>query len=73
MSWYLEALKKYAVFSGRSRRREYWYFVESVSMAGVREKFTPVFKSKAKDAEGKAMSTPAADAPAARPSPKPAH
>ena len=27
MSWYLEALKKYAVFSGRSRRREYWYFV----------------------------------------------
>ena len=53
--------------------REYWYFVESVSMAGVREKFTPVFKSKAKDAEGKAMSTPAADAPAARPSPKPAH
>ena len=27
MSWYLEALKKYAVFSGRSRRKEYWYFV----------------------------------------------
>ena len=27
MSWYLEALKKYAVFSGRSRRMEYWYFV----------------------------------------------
>ena len=27
MSWYLEALKKYAVFSGRSRRAEYWYFV----------------------------------------------
>jgi uncharacterized membrane protein YhaH (DUF805 family) len=27
LSWYLEALKKYAVFSGRSRRREYWYFV----------------------------------------------
>ena len=27
MSWYLEALKKYAVFSGRARRKEYWYFV----------------------------------------------
>ena len=27
MSWYLEALKKYAVFSGRARRMEYWYFV----------------------------------------------
>ena len=27
MSWYLEALKKYAVFSGRARRAEYWYFV----------------------------------------------
>jgi uncharacterized membrane protein YhaH (DUF805 family) len=27
VSWYIEALKKYAVFGGRSRRREYWYFV----------------------------------------------
>jgi len=27
LSWYLEAIKKYAVFSGRSRRKEYWYFV----------------------------------------------
>jgi uncharacterized membrane protein YhaH (DUF805 family) len=27
VSWYLEALKKYAVFSGRSRRMEFWYFV----------------------------------------------
>ena len=26
MNWYLEALKKYAVFSGRARRKEYWYF-----------------------------------------------
>lgn len=26
MQWYLEALKKYAVFSGRSRRKEYWMF-----------------------------------------------
>ena len=26
MNWYIEALKKYAVFSGRARRREYWMF-----------------------------------------------
>ncbi|MBK5941926.1 DUF805 domain-containing protein [Halochromatium roseum] len=26
MNWYLEALRKYAVFSGRSRRKEYWTF-----------------------------------------------
>ena len=27
MKWYLEALKKYAVFSGRARRKEYWMFL----------------------------------------------
>jgi uncharacterized membrane protein YhaH (DUF805 family) len=27
MSWFLLALQKYATFSGRSRRREYWFFV----------------------------------------------
>ncbi len=27
MSWYLSVLKKYAVFSGRARRMEYWYFL----------------------------------------------
>ena len=27
MSWFLTAVKKYAVFQGRARRREYWYFV----------------------------------------------
>lgn len=26
MDWYLTALKKYAVFRGRARRKEYWYF-----------------------------------------------
>lgn len=26
MNWYLEVLKKYAVFSGRARRMEYWMF-----------------------------------------------
>jgi uncharacterized membrane protein YhaH (DUF805 family) len=27
VSYYLEALKKYAVFSGRARRAAFWYFV----------------------------------------------
>jgi uncharacterized membrane protein YhaH (DUF805 family) len=27
MNWYLEVIKKYADFSGRARRKEYWYFV----------------------------------------------
>jgi uncharacterized membrane protein YhaH (DUF805 family) len=27
MSWFLMALKKYATFTGRSRRSEYWFFV----------------------------------------------
>jgi len=27
MNWYLEVLKKYAVFSGRARRKEYWMFI----------------------------------------------
>ena len=27
MNWYLQVLKKYAEFSGRARRTEYWMFV----------------------------------------------
>lgn len=27
MNWYITVLKKYAVFSGRARRSEYWFFV----------------------------------------------
>jgi uncharacterized membrane protein YhaH (DUF805 family) len=27
MNWYLEVFRKYAVFSGRARRKEFWYFV----------------------------------------------
>lgn len=26
MHWYIDVLKKYAVFSGRARRKEYWMF-----------------------------------------------
>ena len=27
MNWYIAVLKKYAVFDGRARRKEYWFFV----------------------------------------------
>ena len=27
MNWYLEVLKKYVVFEGRARRKEYWMFI----------------------------------------------
>lgn len=27
MNWFITALKKYATFSGRSRRNEYWFFL----------------------------------------------
>ncbi len=27
MKWYLKVLKNYAVFAGRARRKEYWFFV----------------------------------------------
>lgn len=26
MDWYLEVWRKYAIFSGRARRKEYWWF-----------------------------------------------
>ena len=27
MNWYLDALRKYATFEGRARRKEYWFFI----------------------------------------------
>lgn len=27
MNWYLEALRKYSVFEGRARRKEYWFYL----------------------------------------------
>jgi uncharacterized membrane protein YhaH (DUF805 family) len=29
VKWYIEVMRKYAVFSGRARRQEYWMFVLS--------------------------------------------
>ncbi|WP_328914026.1 MULTISPECIES: DUF805 domain-containing protein [unclassified Streptomyces] len=38
MRWYIEAFKKYAVFNGRARRKEFWMFalVEIVAIAALR-------------------------------------
>jgi len=35
MYWFIVALKKYAVFEGRSRRSEYWYFILFSSLIGI--------------------------------------
>ncbi len=35
MSYFLDALAKYAVFTGRSRRSEYWFFVLFTCLIGV--------------------------------------
>jgi uncharacterized membrane protein YhaH (DUF805 family) len=35
MNWYLEVLKKYAVFTGRARRKEYWMFVLVNAIIGL--------------------------------------
>ncbi|MET9913977.1 DUF805 domain-containing protein [Streptomyces sp. NPDC006476] len=35
MSWFLEVLKKYAVFSGRARRKEYWMYALFVGIIYV--------------------------------------
>lgn len=35
MDWYLTALRKYARFRGRSRRKEYWYFTLFNILIGI--------------------------------------
>ena len=35
MYWFIESLKKYAVFGGRSRRAEYWYFLLFSALIGI--------------------------------------
>lgn len=35
MHWYLDVIKKYAVFSGRARRTEYWMFVLINAIIGI--------------------------------------
>ena len=35
MNWYLQVLKKYAVFSGRARRKEYWMYTLFCVIFGI--------------------------------------
>jgi uncharacterized membrane protein YhaH (DUF805 family) len=35
MSWFLTVLKKYAVFSGRAQRAEYWYYILFYILIGI--------------------------------------
>jgi len=35
MSWFIKCLKQYADFSGRARRKEYWYFVLFAAIISV--------------------------------------
>lgn len=35
MTWFLMAMQKYATFSGRSRRKEYWMFVLFVTLISI--------------------------------------
>jgi hypothetical protein len=47
-------------------RRAYWYYVESISLDGVRERFTPVFRAAPKivdEAEGDAADSEAGGDP----------
>ena len=35
MQWFLKCLKKYAVFTGRARRKEYWMFILFSMLSGA--------------------------------------
>ncbi|MFE2015519.1 DUF805 domain-containing protein [Streptomyces sp. NPDC059491] len=35
MNWYLDVLKKYAVFNGRARRQEFWMFTLFNAIAAI--------------------------------------
>jgi uncharacterized membrane protein YhaH (DUF805 family) len=35
MNWYVEALRKYATFTGRARRKEFWFFQLFVLLIGI--------------------------------------
>ncbi|MEO2074245.1 MAG: DUF805 domain-containing protein [Bacillus sp. (in: firmicutes)] len=35
MQWFLKALQNYAVFNGRARRKEYWFFILFVGIISI--------------------------------------
>lgn len=47
MNWYVEALKKYATFEGRSRRKEYWFLalfnLIAVILLGIVDRISGTF------------------------------
>lgn len=47
MNYFLDALGKYAVFSGRARRSEYWYFVLFTCLIGFALVATGLYIAKA--------------------------
>ncbi|HPJ36695.1 MAG TPA: DUF805 domain-containing protein [Spirochaetota bacterium] len=52
MGWYFEALKKYAVFNGRARRKEYWMFTLFFIVFLFAAAFIDVALGASSDAEG---------------------
>lgn len=52
MTWFLVALRKYAVFSGRSRRMEYWMFFLFVVLISVGLAIIDVLAGTYSDAAG---------------------
>jgi uncharacterized membrane protein YhaH (DUF805 family) len=57
MSWYMEVLKKYAVFNGRARRKEYWYyFLVNIIIAMVLGALTGIVSAAASNANSGSMS-----------------
>lgn len=42
MNWFMQALQKYAVFTGRARRTEYWMFALFYVIGGVITSFVDV-------------------------------
>jgi len=57
MNWYIEVLKKYAVFQGRARRKEYWMFTLFNVLIAMGLAFIDVFAGLANEDGVGALST----------------
>lgn len=55
MSWFIGALKKYAVFKGRAQRKEYWFFVLFYLIFGFVLTFVDGFLGTAYSVDGNAV------------------
>lgn len=52
MNWYVSALKQYAVFSGRARRKEFWFFQLGNLLVGLVLLTVAVLLGTARSGEG---------------------